>query len=439
MNTLDKLRAGGVVGGGGAGFPTWKKLSASADTLLVNGAECEPLLQSDQYLMLHEAEALVHAAWELGQTVGAKRTVIALKDHYHAQREALAQAIERLQLPVELHDLPTVYPVGDEQSVVFECTGRAVPPRGLPGSVGCTVVSVSTTLNAGRALADVPVTRRLVTVAGEVANPGLYDVPIGTSIPEVLAAAGGITTDTPRILLGGPMMGALQTDPEHAVVTKTCGGVLVFDDRHLLVNRARLTIEQMRSRARSCCIQCRSCTDLCPRYLLGHPIYPHLTMRGFGSGAPAEPSAILCMECGVCELFACPMGLSPRRIQQLEKEELRKAKANPSFAMVETQRETRPWRQAPSGRIALRVDVARYAFDTPATVTTVAPHTVRIPLKQHIGAPATATVRVGDSVRAEQLIGQMAPDALGADVHASIDGQVTEVTDYVTISGEAGV
>lgn len=435
MKALDLLKSGGVVGGGGAGFPTWKKLSAPAQTLLINGAECEPLLQSDQYLMLHQAQRLVQAALALREIIGAADIVIALKDHYSSQRAALKSAA--LGSGVSIRALPTVYPVGDEQSVVFECTGRVVPPGGLPGAVGCTVVSVSTALNALAALEGFPVIRRLLTVAGEVSRPGLYEVPVGTPVDEVIAAAGGMTALGARVMLGGPMMGALQPMNAHPVVSKTCGGILVLPEEHLLIRFARLEPEAMRSRARSCCIQCRCCTDLCPRYLLGHPIFPHLTMRAFGMGAGPEPSANLCMECGICELFACPMGLNPRRIQQLAKEELRALGQKPAFSMADEQREVRLWRQLPSDRLAQRLQLDFYAFPTPDTAVPIPARMVRVPLRQHIGAPATPLVRVGDRVRAGQEIGSMAEGQLGASVHASIAGVVTEVAEAITIREEA--
>jgi len=436
MNALDLLRSGGVVGGGGAGFPTWKKLTAPAKTLIINGAECEPLLQSDQYLMLHQAQRLVRAAIALGEIVGAESVVIALKDHYVSQREALECAAEGCR--VAIRALPTVYPVGDEQSVVFECTGRVVPPGGLPGAVGCTVVSVSTALNALAALEGVPVTRRLITVAGEVRRPGLYDAPVGMPVGEVIEAAGGVTASGARVMLGGPMMGALQSDCAESVVTKTCGGILVLPAEHLLVRFAMLEPESMRSRALSCCIQCRCCTDLCPRYLLGHPIFPHLTMRAFGMGAGPEPSAALCMECGVCELFACPMGLNPRRIQQLAKEELRSLGQKPAFSMEDQQREYRLWRQLPSDRLTQRLQLDDYEFPTPGAVVPLSARAVRVPLRQHIGAPAAPIVRAGDHVKAGQEIGSMAEGQLGASVHASIAGVVTEVNDEaITIREEA--
>jgi len=166
MNGLEQLLHGGVVGGGGAGFPTWKKLSAPAEQLLINGAECEPLLKSDQYLMRRYPAELVEAASRLAGLVGAREAVICLKDHYTEQIAALRRAIDEKGMtpPVRLHLLPTVYPIGDEQSLVHSATGKTVPPGALPGSVGCTVCSVSTALNALRALKDRPVTSRFVTV-----------------------------------------------------------------------------------------------------------------------------------------------------------------------------------------------------------------------------------------------------------------------------------
>jgi len=437
MNPLELLKAAGVVGGGGAGFPTWKKLATPAKVLLINGAECEPLLKSDQYLMQYQAETLVHAAVKLGEIISAAQVMIALKDHYHSQIEALNAAVKKLNAKVLIHPLPTVYPVGDEQSVIYECVGEAVPPKGLPGMVGCTVISVSTAINALHALDGTPVTRRLVTVAGEVEKTGLYDVPVGTLVSDVIAAAGGIKIPGCCILLGGPMMGTLVQEGNAAVVSKTCGGILVFPKDHLLVNRAKLSLAQMRSRAKSCCIQCRCCTDLCPRFLLGHPIYPHLTMRSFAMEARPEPSAILCMECGICELFACPMGLSPRRIQQLQKDQLRKMGSNDSFHMITSQQDIRVWRQISSERMAARVDVDRYEFETPSTVYSMTPKSVRIPLKQHIGTPAMETVKMGDVVRAGQVIGIMGEGELGANIHASISGRVLEISDAIVIAREA--
>ena len=429
MSELDLLRSGGVVGGGGAGFPLWKKLATPVETLLINGAECEPLLKSDQYLMLRYPAQLAEAASRLAAIAQAREAVICLKDHYAPQIAALRAALEGAALtpPVRLHLLPTVYPIGDEQALLHSATGRTVPPGALPSAVGCTVVSVSTALNALRALNGKPVTQRFVTVAGEVHRPGVYRAPIGMPVSLLLEQAGGAKISNYRLVLGGPMMGPLAEKDAEPVVTKTLGGVLVLPAEHTLVRHAELSMEQARVRARSACIQCRTCTDLCPRHLLGHPIYPHLTMRAFAAGGEKlEPSAMLCMECGVCELYACPMGLNPRRIQQKQKAELRAKGEKPIFSLHDAPA-LAEYHQAPSGRVLARIHAGQYDIPVPREAIEATSPVVCIPLKQHIGAPAEACVTAGSTVRCGDVIGRMADGALGADVHASICGRVERV------------
>ena len=439
MSELERLLHGGVVGGGGAGFPLWKKLSAPAEQLLINGAECEPLLKSDQYLMRRYAKELTEAASRLAAIVNAREAVICLKDHYTAQIASLQEALgeKTFAPPVRLHLLPTVYPIGDEQALVHSATGKTVPPGALPGAVGCTVVSVSTALNALRALEGKPVTQRFVTVVGEIRRPGVYRAPIGMPVRVLLAEAGGATVPNDRLILGGPMMGPLAAENSESVVTKTLGGVLVLPAEHTLVRHAELSMEQARVRARSVCIQCRTCTDLCPRHLLGHPIYPHLTMRAFAAGDRLEPSALLCMECGVCELYACPMGLNPRRIQQAQKAALRAAGEKPAFALKDAPA-LAEYHQAPSGRLLSRIHAAQYDIPVPQEAAAVDAPFVCIPMKQHIGAPAVPCVSAGDKVARGDVIGRMAEGALGADVHASICGTVERAdADVVVIRGSA--
>ena len=424
MNELECLLHGGVVGGGGAGFPLWKKLSAPADQLLINGAECEPLLKSDQYLMRRYAKELITAASRLAAIVHAREAVICLKDHYTLQIAALTEALGAgtCAPPVRIHQ--------------HSATGKTVPPGGLPGAVGCTVVSVSTALNALRALEGKPVTQRFFTVAGEVRHPGVYRVPVGMPVSLLLAEAGGVTVRDHRMILGGPMMGPLAPENSENVVTKTLGGVLVLPADHTLVQHAQLSMEKARVRARSVCIQCRTCTDLCPRHLLGHPIYPHLTMRAFAAGDRLEPSAMLCMECGVCEMYACPMGLNPRRIQQAQKAALRAAGEKPAFELKEAPA-LADYHQAPSGRVLARIHAAQYDIPVPEEAIALNSPFVCIPMKQHIGAPAVPCVSAGDIVARGDVIGQMAGGALGADVHASICGTVERAdAEVVVIRGE---
>ena len=425
MNDLELLKQGGVVGGGGAGFPLWKKLSTQSELLLINGAECEPLLKSDQYLMRRYPSELIQAASRLAAIINAREAIICLKDHYAPQIASLKSILDSSSFTpsVRLHLLPTVYPIGDEQALVHSATGRTVPPGSLPGKVGCTVVSVSTALNALRALDGKPVTTRFVTIAGEIKHPGVYSAPIGMPVSVLLEQAGGILIPDYRLILGGPMMGPLADLNSENVVTKTLGGILVLPSSHILVRHAELSMQQARTRARSACIQCRTCTDLCPRHLLGHPIYPHLTMRAFAAGSKLEPSAMLCMECGICELYACPMGLNPRRIQQMQKAELRSQGVKVSFDLLEPPA-LADCHQAPSGRVLARIHASQYDIPVPDEAIKAKASFVCIPVRQHIGAPAEICVSAGSQVQRGDVIARMAEGALGADIHASICGTV---------------
>jgi Na+-translocating ferredoxin:NAD+ oxidoreductase RnfC subunit len=195
----------------------------------------------------------------------------------------------------------------------------------------------------------------------------------------------------------------------------------------------------MRRRATTACIQCRACTDLCPRHLVGHGFQTHLVMRAFAAGAEAGPAtqqALLCSECGVCELFACPMQLSPRRINALLKARFREARQGfqGERRVIPEQAALRPYRKVPSQRLARRVGLGPYLGLHPEFREGFAVDEVCIPLGQHIGAPAAAAVRAGDRVEEGAVVGEIPPEAkLGARIHASIPGQVIEAGTSVRI------
>lgn len=163
------VKAAGIVGEGGAGFPAHVKYAADADTVIANGCECEPLLHTDQHHMLHHANDIVRAFSELMQATGAKRGVIALKKKYKEATKILTDAIGNR--PIELALLPNFYPAGDEQTLVREVTGRSVPPLGLPLMVGAVVANVGTLVSVAHALDGKPVTHKFLTVTGEVKKP----------------------------------------------------------------------------------------------------------------------------------------------------------------------------------------------------------------------------------------------------------------------------
>ena len=170
MSILDMVREAGVIGAGGAGFPTHAKLASKAEYILLNGAECEPLLRVDQQLMRMFPDKIIKGFELAGKLVGANKALIGIKGKHKEVISILRKRIEELQVGdfIEVKELPDIYPAGDEQVLVYELTGRVVPEMGIPINVGCVVVNVETALNIYHASMGVPVTEKYITVAGDI-------------------------------------------------------------------------------------------------------------------------------------------------------------------------------------------------------------------------------------------------------------------------------
>ncbi|GCF95221.1 hypothetical protein NRIC_31120 [Enterococcus florum] len=446
---LEQITSAGIVGCGGAGFPTAAKLRAEAEYFIINAAECEPLLKTDHYVMNHFAKECVQAIAEVGKLLKAQHIVIATKVHYTKEIRALETAIDELQVPVSIFKMENYYPAGDEQAMVFEVTGRTVPPSGIPIEVGCVVSNISTMLNVYHAKQDKPFTHKLLTITGAVNNPKILQVPIGTSFADCLEMAGGATLEEFMFINGGPMMGRVGTKEEffQQVVTKTTSGIILTEKRDFLYELFEKDMQQVINKARSSCIQCRLCTELCPRYQIGHPIHPHRIMRHLAitevpediSDDPIWQEALLCCSCGICEVIACPMGLMPRQVNNYVKARLaEKGIRYPKSEQPLIPSLMRDYQKVPPKNILLKDGLQEYAELKVEELVAFKPDTVTIPLKMHIGVPAQPVVGVGDTVQVGALIGKTPEKALGADIHASIDGTITAVTpEKITIEGRA--
>lgn len=428
-----RVREAGIVGAGGAGFPTHVKLGAAVDTVIANGAECEPLLRVDQQLMVRDAALLVRGLVLAREATGATRAIIALKRKYHDAEQALRDALG--SSGVELYLLENFYPAGDEQTLVGEVLGRTIPEGGIPLAARVVVSNVSTLMQIARAVDDgVPVTDRWVTVAGAVARPGTFLCPVGTPVSALIAQAGGSTLPDGQwvYLAGGPMMGSVQTDTARPI-SKTDGGIVLLPADHYLVRKKNLSFIQQAKKARTACVQCVACTDVCPRYLLGHKLKPHVIMRAIGYGVHLTDEtlkmAFLCCECGACTYFGCPMDLTPGAINSALKKELAaRGVKGPQGGAAPEMSPLRKMRKIPVKRLISRLNLGQYDVDAPIAEAPVAVREVRILLKQHVGAPAQATVRKGDRVKRGAVIGEIPEGQLGARVHASIDGTVSSVS-----------
>jgi Na+-translocating ferredoxin:NAD+ oxidoreductase RnfC subunit len=428
MNEVSaKVRSNGVVGAGGAGFPTHVKLAARAEIVIVNGAECEPLLRTDQQLAALYPSLLVEGLAQAMAATGAREGIIALKAKY---QEAISALEPLLQPGMRIEILRDIYPAGDEVITIWMVTGRRVPPGGIPIDIGVVVSNVQTLINVARALDGQPVTSRTLTVTGTVPAPLTVTVPIGTALSEVLALAGGQSSGLAYIE-GGPVMGSLVLDLSRPV-TKTTGGLIALPEDHPLIRQKQAGMRSVIQTAKTVCEQCCYCTELCPRHIIGHQLSPHLIVRAVNYNNIGDPeiltTALTCSECGVCEVYACPVGISPRRINAALKAEMRsrgvkyQGELNRADPMAE-------YRLIPSSRLAQRLGLAQwYHQDAPLSLASIEPEQVVLNLKQHVGAPALPVVKTGDLVTRGALVGEIPDGALGARVHASIDGVVAGVT-----------
>lgn len=451
MSLIDKITAAGVVGCGGAGFPTGTKLSGKIDSLIINAAECEPLLRTDRYIMIHFAARVVEAAAALRKELGDIPCTIALKEDYKEETKSLQEAIDTVDPGIELFKMKGFYPAGDEQTMVAEVTGKVVPPAGIPLDVGCAVSNVGTLLAIRDAMECTPFTHKYLTVTGAVACPTVMKVPVGTPFSECIERAGGALLEKYFVVSGGPMMGKRMEMEEalEAFVTKTTSGILVLPNDGGIASASRISVEHMKSRAKSACIQCSQCTDLCPRNLLGHPIEPHKIMRKLAMAKDLESllddpdilQASLCCECGICEMYACPMQLQPRRVNAMLKTEL--AKKGIRYPKGEGQKEMskeRRYRKIPAKRVAARAGVLPwYGACGTEKLMQFEGNTVTLALRQSVGVQAQPVVKDGERVTPGQLIARCPEGKLGANLHASISGTIRVSPDSITITREGGL
>lgn len=422
------LKENGIVGAGGAGFPTYAKLSEKADTIILNCAECEPLLKLHRQVLETHPHEIFEALQLISKTVNAKRVCVAIKKSYVETAEAITPFVEFFP-NIEIYRLDDVYPAGDEVILTYEVTGRIVPPGDIPLSVGVMVLNVETVYNLYRAMNGRPVTRKYVTIAGEVQNPVTVRVPIGVTVGEIIKLAGEITTPDPAFIIGGPMMGTLGSKAN--IVTKTTNAVLVLPSNHpLIIRRQSKTFIDMK-RAMAACCQCSYCTSLCSRNLLGHPINPSEFMRvasnGITNDAAPYLDAMYCSGCGLCEQYSCVQNLSPRMLLAACKTELRKAgvKSQP-VKEAPVVNPKRALRQVPMSRLTSRIGLKKY--NNPAPVIEAVPNfkKVTVLLSQHVGAPSVPIVKKGDTVTEKQLIAN-AGEGLSVALHSPVNGVVTAV------------
>ncbi|MBL9137896.1 MAG: 4Fe-4S dicluster domain-containing protein [Verrucomicrobiales bacterium] len=428
MTLVEQVQAAGVVGAGGAGFPTHIKLQGRCEAVIANGAECEPLLHKDSCLLEHQAPQIVDGLKRTMEAVRASRGWIALKRKHAAIVEAVRAAVRGTDIGVHL--LGDYYPAGDEFVLVHEVTGRLIPAGGIPLQVGCVVQNVETLVNISNAASGLPVTKKVLTIAGAVRDPTTLVVPLGTSIRDCVIAAGNPTVADPVLLVGGVMMGELSTCLD-SPVTKTTAGVVILSADHPIAKRRGLTAASMRAIGRSACDQCRYCTEYCPRYLLGYGVEPHQVMRGLGFSMVGEPSwstwAGLCCACGLCTLYACPEGLFPKEACDDARAELKRNGWKPDGDVPIAPHPMHSGRRVPAQGLLRRLHLQEFDHPAPLKHDRVQPARVVLRRKQGAGVAAVPIVGTGAEVSSGALVAEPPPGQLGARLHAPIAGTIASI------------
>ena len=435
--SLDQLKQimqdNSIVGAGGAGFPSYAKLAEGAEFLVINCAECEPLIYTDFMLMREKMDKIVGGAQIIMENTGIKHTYISIKEHRghmlgYTDGQILGEGVS-----VKL--LPNVYPMGDEINLIYETTGRVIRPGCLPITSGIIVFNGETVYNVWRAYnMNRPVVSDWFTIGGDLPKRYVVKTPIGTRLKDVFDMLGiNFNPNTHALINGGPSMGRLD-DLNSIIVNRTSKSFLVIPKTARAVKNKQMHIDDMLRRAASACCGCSRCTEMCPRHTLGYPIEPHKMVRiACGNTAEEHPelitTATLCCSCGICAEVCC-QEISPKDVILKFKGILGKNKMRftPEDGKEYKISADRPYRMIASHRWEDILNVHKYDVVPEFVFDKIKVNKVEVPMGTHIGAKAIPTVKVGDMVVEAQKIADAAP-GLSIPQFASISGKVTYVDD----------
>ncbi len=403
-------------------------------TVIVSALKDNPLSFTEEYLLQSEWHKVIDGLKLLIANHQAEKGIIAVSKSDRPVISDLKRCVEDCD-NIDLFFVDNFYPAADQAILIYEVTGQpfsSATPAVLSGSL---VYDIQTAVNIYEVVTEKkPVTRRLLACTGEVALPSLVLGHLGVSFREVIELCGGATTtiDEYVILCGTPARGAIVTDIDTPVTGSTTTITVLPADHELVKERSRTIGTQIR-KIKSVCNQCSFCTEFCPVYLLGGKLYPHLIMRQIAYGL-AEPEevilgALLCSECGICEVLACPHKLSPRAVNKQIKERLKQEAEPESFLSGHTSgqlqpRSNRDFRKVPFERLADLFSVGQYAEPPKMEPLETSPGQVELLFQEISAAGVLPRVKIGEEIAAGSLVAE-AEGSTGAGLHASIGGKVT--------------
>lgn len=311
---ISKIREGGIVGMGGAGYPTPIKTTVpegkKVDLLIVNGIECEPFLTADDRLMVEHAEEIIMGARVINRALGIQNAIIAI-DENKSKAIDILMSLSKRYVGVNVKVCRTKYPQGGEKQLIKAITGQELPLGKLPMDMGCVVQNVGTVFAVYEAvLKNKPLFERIVTISGDgCIHPGNYRVRVGTPVSSLIEETGGLEDDVHKIILGGPMMGNAIVNIA-APVTKLTSGILLLKDESFSKHEA------------SSCIRCGKCALSCPAGLRPFAIKQAITFNDTTEDL-RKLHAGDCIECGCCS-YICPANIPLLDYCKIAKQEIRK-------------------------------------------------------------------------------------------------------------------
>lgn len=425
----EKIFEAGIIGAGGAGFPSHIKLVEGMDYLVINGAECEPLIYTDVELMSHYGMQIITILRDLVRVMHIKKVIWGIKKKHKGLIEELKGLISP-EDPIEVCALDNFYPAGDELTLIHNCTGIIIPKGQLPSSQKVMVFNVETLFNMYKIFyEEEPVIYKYVTVGGAVKASKVLKVPIGTSFRELIKNV-ELEEAEYDVLVGGPMMGRFGSIDE--TVSKTTKAIILLPKKSLLYYRKQPMGTPHLSRIMSSCSQCQMCTDLCPRNKLGHKVEPHKLMNAFANGimgnTDALETALGCCGCNTCSYYSCHHDLRPSDLMMLVKRELMSQGIKPEVkeGIVGG---TNPYASVPSSRLLGKLGLSEYDKHAEWIEEVLVPAKVAVPISAHIGKPAVACVEVGAKVAIGQKIAEGPYMSVSTTIHSSIQGVVKQITE----------
>ena len=312
----DIVKNAGIVGMGGATFPTHVKIASGVgkvDTVIINASECEPYITSDHRCLMEFPDRVIGGAIILARIFGVDRIHLGIEENKRNAAEMLQVKINETKAPIVVDILRTRYPQGAEKQLCQSITGRQVPPGALPAAIGCAVFNVATVVNIYRAVyLGRPLTHRIVTVSGSgVKEPRNLMCPIGAPVRDVLDACDGVKKNTFKILMGGPMMGNAQYDME-VPIGKGSNAILAFCE------------DEERTIEHPTCIRCGKCMSVCPMKLM--PVFMYQFERHNMLEDLEKCNVLDCIECGACT-YICPGRLHLVQTFRTGKQKINNARA----------------------------------------------------------------------------------------------------------------